>query len=69
LRIFRGTLNINTFKATLQFVDNLARLVKKTTLTRLTSLTFDDIINFKKYPELTAYWNLRKENRTNDGGY
>jgi hypothetical protein len=59
-RIFRGTLNYETFKATLQFVDNLARLVKKTTLTKLTSITFDDILNFKKYPELDAYWSKRK---------
>jgi hypothetical protein len=59
-RIFRGTLNYETFKATLQFVDNLARLVKKTTLTKLTSITFEDILNFKKYPELNAYWSKRK---------
>lgn len=59
-RIFRGTLNYETFKATLQFVDNLARLVKKTTLAKLTSITFDDILNFKKYPELQSYWAKRK---------
>jgi hypothetical protein len=59
-RIFRGTLNYETFRATLQLVDNLARLVKKTTLTKLTSITFEDILNFKKYPELDAYWLKRK---------
>lgn len=61
-RIFRGTLNEATFKATLQLVDNLARLVKKTTLSKLTSISFDDIINFKKQPELLTYWDLRSGN-------
>jgi len=69
LRIFRGTLNYNTFVATLQFVDNLARLVKKTPLSRLTDLAFEDIVNFKKYTELTTYWGLRSGgNTTTDGG-
>jgi hypothetical protein len=69
LRIFRGTLNYTTFIATLQFVDNLARLVKKTPLSRLTDLAFEDIINFKKYDELTSYWGIRNGgNTTTDGG-
>jgi hypothetical protein len=69
LRIFRGTLNYTTFMATLQFVDNLARLVKKTPLSRLTDLAFEDIINFKKYSELTTYWGIRNGgNTTTDGG-
>jgi hypothetical protein len=69
LRIFRGTLNYTTFIATLQFVDNLARLVKKTPLSRLTDLAFEDIINFKKYDELSTYWGVRNGgNTTTDGG-
>jgi hypothetical protein len=60
LRIFRGTLNLRTYYATLQFVDNFARLVKHTSLMDLPTIKFDDIINFKKYDELTAYWNMRK---------
>lgn len=69
LRIFRGTLNYKTFMATLQFVDNLARLVKKTTLSKLTEIAFEDIINFKKYDELSDYWTIRNGgNTTTDGG-
>ena len=58
-RIFRGTLNEKTFKATLQFVDNLARLVRRTSLKNLTSISFEDIINYKKYPELQSYYTSR----------
>lgn len=60
LRIFRGTLNLRTYYATLQFVDNFARLVKHTSLMDLTMIKFEDIINYKKYDELNAYWKLRK---------
>jgi hypothetical protein len=63
-RIFRGTLNYNTFKATLQFVHNLAHLVRKTSLAKLFTLTFDDIINHKDFTELKTYWNARKSGRT-----
>jgi hypothetical protein len=60
LRIFRGTLNLKTYFATLQFVDNFARFVKRTSLVDLTRVTFEDIVNFHKYDELTKYWNSRK---------
>jgi hypothetical protein len=64
LRIFRGTLNYKTFVATLQFTDNLVRLVKRTPLSRLTELKFEDIINYRPYNELTEYWKLRKNGRS-----
>lgn len=64
-RIFKGTLNYNTFVATLQLVDNLARLVKDIPnnddmFTHLDKITFDDIVNYRPYAELTAYWTARK---------
>lgn len=64
-RIFKGTLNYGTFVATLQLVDNLARLVKDIpntddAYTYLDKITFDDIVNYRPYAELTAYWTSRK---------
>lgn len=54
LRIFRGTLNYDTFMKTLTMVDKLARLSKKLSLKDLTSITFSDII---------------KDNNTSKGDY
>lgn len=59
LRVFRGTLNYNTFMATLQFVDNLARYAKKVSFDKLVKTTFADIVNFKRHDKLHAYWNFR----------
>jgi hypothetical protein len=64
-RVFKGTLNYATFVATLQLVDNLARLVKdipnnNDAFNHLDKITFDDIVNYRPYAELTAYWNTRK---------
>jgi hypothetical protein len=55
LRIFRGTLNLMTYKATLQFVDNLARLAKTVDVAKAQQITFKDIIDFNPHPELVAY--------------
>lgn len=56
-RIFRGTLKYETYIAALTFVDTLARKIKKTTMKRLTSLKFSDIIDNS---EITKnYWNTR----------
>ena len=56
LRIFRGTLRQETYLATLQFVSNLAHIAKScTTLTRAQQISFADIINYQRYPELTNY--------------
>lgn len=56
LRIFRGTLRHETYLATLQFVSNLAHIAKScTTLTRAQQISFADIINYQRYPELTNY--------------
>ena len=63
IRIFRGTLNPTTFYATLQLVDNLVRLAHATDFNALNTITFDDIVNFVHYDELTNYWNLRKGGR------
>jgi len=64
-RIFKGTLNFGSFLATLQFVDNISRLVKDIPNTddmfeTLDKVDFNDIINYRPYAELTAYWDKRK---------
>lgn len=60
LRIFRGTLRYETYIATLQFVSNLAHISKAcTTLTRAQQISFDDIVNFKRYAELDNYLKTR----------
>ena len=64
-RIFKGTLNFGTLVASMQFVDNLARIVKDipnndTMFEALDKIKFDDIINYRPYAELTAYWDKRK---------
>ena len=58
-RIFRGSTNTRTFKATLQFVDNLARLVKKTKIDKIDDIAFADIINYRRHSELNQYYHNR----------
>ena len=64
-RIFKGTLNFGTLVASMQLVDNLARIVKDipnndTMFEALDKIKFDDIVNYRPYAELTAYWEKRK---------
>ena len=56
-RLFRSTLKIGTFKATLQFVSNLVNFAMSTTLADIQSmgLKMSDIINFEEYEELKEY--------------
>lgn len=59
LRIFRSTLNYNTYLATLQFVHNLANLVKTIDLAKAQLTTFKDIIKFERFEALDNYVKLR----------
>ena len=54
-RIFRSTLNIETYYAILQLVSNLSNLVINLEEDELDNVTFEDIINFQHYTELTNY--------------
>ena len=56
-RIFRGTLNIDPFIATLQLVSNLCELACEKTFDEFKKLDWMDVVNYHEYPELTAYWN------------
>ncbi len=63
-RLFKGTLNINTFKATLQLVSNIVEYSKNISLSDLqnVNIKIDDIINHVQYAELTEYANKRLNN-------
>jgi len=43
-RIFRGTLNLNTFVAILEFVDAICRFAKAKTTAQINEMAFDDIL-------------------------
>ncbi len=55
IRIFRGTLKVDTYLATLQFVSNLAHYVMQADLSSAQRTTLQDIFNFKQYHELATY--------------
>ena len=59
-RMFRGTLNIETFFATLQLVDNIVRYVKEHTNNDIQSLQFTDLL---VTDEMKSYWE-RVKNRS-----
>lgn len=58
-RMFRGTLNIETFFATLQLVDTIVRYIKEHTNNDIQSLQFTDLL---VTDELKTYWE-RVKNR------
>lgn len=58
-RIFRSTLNPESFAATLQLVDTLVKYCKTHTLQQVVSCTFGDVVATCKYPELARYCSRR----------
>ena len=54
-RLFRGTLKVDTIKATLQFLDNLIAFVKKHSLHEMLEAKFLDVMHYFEHPELNAY--------------
>ena len=58
-RLFRGTLALQTFRATLQFVSNLVRYAMQASLSDIQNSRWSDITTFVTYPELTAYLESR----------
>lgn len=58
LRIFRGTLRVETFIATLQLVKRLVNVCMTSSLDQLRALTWQELIG-DEYEELTAYCALR----------
>jgi len=67
LRLFKGTLNANTYLATMQFTHNLINVAKQCkTLDEAQQIKFADIISYKSYPELTKYLGQRALNNTEE---
>lgn len=58
-RVFRGSLKINTIKATLQFVSNIINYAKSRTLPEVQNSTWEDAVDIVTFPELTAYLDER----------
>ena len=60
-RIFRGTLKMSTFIATLQFVDTICRFAKKIKLNDIDKTTWEDIFEGTNYTELNEYLTERTD--------
>lgn len=57
-RLFKGTLNIDTYMATIQLVSNIVDFAKDKSLLEIqTGITFKDVVNYVHYDELTQYAN------------
>jgi len=59
-RFFRGTLNIETFYASLQFIWNLCNLCASITIKQAVDISITDILEYKEWPELMSYASKRK---------
>ena len=64
LRVMRGTLNVDTFYACLQFYNNIIEIAKKNTLEQLNGLMWNNIIELNNFTELQEY--NKKRNIEND---
>ena len=62
-RLFRGTLNIETFEATLKFIHRLVTLCKHTRAVELAKMSFDELLGDDVV--IRSYWN-RVRNRVTD---
>ena len=54
IRLWKGTLNPETFEATLRFTAKLAEMCKNTTAVELSKMTFDDLLG--NNPVIRSYW-------------
>lgn len=57
IRIFKGTLNFNTFMATLEFINNLIECI---VATETEKITFSKVVNYKKTEYLKEYLKTRE---------
>lgn len=58
IRLWRGTLNINTFMATIKFTARLAKLAETTSTYRLTQMTWEEVLGDDK--DILNYWETVK---------
>ncbi len=63
IRLWRGTLNSETFEATLKFTARIAELCKNTSVVELANFSFEDLLGNDS--TILSYWNRVKERTTN----
>ena len=63
-RLFRGTLKLNTFIASLQFVVVITRFVKSVKLNDIFTAKWSDVFCYTEYEELNQY--LKERNLTEE---
>ena len=63
LRMFKGSLNYNTFMATLEFVRNLVDFAKESSLDKIENSNFINIINYERNEFLDNYYKTRLKKR------
>jgi hypothetical protein len=56
-RMFRGTMNIETFFATMELVDNIVKLCKDKTTNEIQTMNFEDLLTTDR---LLKYWDRVK---------
>lgn len=61
-RVFCGTLKLNTIKATLEFVANMTEFAKRKSVSKCFNVTWDQMVNFRRFPELDQYLDERELN-------
>ncbi len=63
IRLWRGTMNIESFIATIKFTARLAEIAKNTTAVNLAKMTFEDLLGDD--PIINAYWGTVKDRSIN----
>ena len=63
IRLFRGTLNLETFEATLKFTNRIAEICKNTRAADIAKMTFDDLLGSDNV--ILRYWQRVKERTAN----
>ena len=64
IRLFRGTLNAETFEATLKFTNRIAELCKNTSAVELIKMTFEDLLGSDEV--ILSYWNRAQQRVINE---
>ncbi len=64
IRLFRGTLNVETFEATLKFTNRLAELCKNVSAIELSKFSFEDLLGNDE--TILSYWNRVKQRTNNE---
>ena len=65
IRLWKGTLNIETFEATLRFTARIAELCKTVSAVELSKMTFENLLGLDKV--ILSYWSRVKNRTTNKG--